>query len=403
MTPADREEAPRVLGVEMQPTNNWGWSVTFGALTFEIGQSLKKDRFFVAVDWVGATSRMRQTLGPFVMTNCVRHIERELLAIRAAIPAASTPPSPEPSEGGRERMRRFALCNHDILQRDCRVCREPIPSPEPQADLAAVVAARLATPEGQAAVEKALVELAEEREAIAESERIDPALWTTPIQAAEPQAEPQRDFSDLSQRALEALDGAPSMLAASSGNPDETQGLYRKFRVERLSDPAGKHAACTYFVIDERHDRFAGAALNAYADACQAEFPGLAHDLRARHPKPAEHTELKPSNAELDAARALPPTHPFEVSAFIENLGQRAVVAHATHAEKAVAAANHLETIDGVKWVQVKDLRADPMRTSNAELIAAVDAALAGVGFQRTDGPRLRLAELERRLQAKEG
>lgn len=63
---------------------------------------------------------------------------------------------------------------------------------------------------------------------------------------------------------------------------DTERGLYRKYRVERLSDPTGKHADCDYYVLDLVHDRFARAALRAYADACEAEFPALAADLRKR-------------------------------------------------------------------------------------------------------------------------
>jgi hypothetical protein len=35
-------------------------------------------------------------------------------------------------------------------------------------------------------------------------------------------------------------------------------------------------------VLDLKHDRFAGPALRAYADACEAEYPLLARDLRAK-------------------------------------------------------------------------------------------------------------------------
>jgi len=63
---------------------------------------------------------------------------------------------------------------------------------------------------------------------------------------------------------------------------DVDRGLYRKYSVMRLRDPHDKHADCTYFVLDEVHDKFTGPALLAYADACDVEFPQLAADLRAR-------------------------------------------------------------------------------------------------------------------------
>jgi hypothetical protein len=68
---------------------------------------------------------------------------------------------------------------------------------------------------------------------------------------------------------------------------DETKGLYEKFDVRRTdgsSAPGGKHHGCEYFVLDLAHDKHATAALRAYADSCEAEFPLLAADLRAKLP-----------------------------------------------------------------------------------------------------------------------
>lgn len=66
----------------------------------------------------------------------------------------------------------------------------------------------------------------------------------------------------------------------NNGQPDQQQGLYRKYNVERLNDPAGKHKDCHYYVLDLIHDKFAVPALLAYAQACEAEIPELAADLR---------------------------------------------------------------------------------------------------------------------------
>jgi hypothetical protein len=62
-------------------------------------------------------------------------------------------------------------------------------------------------------------------------------------------------------------------------------GVYRKFIVNRAdgsSVPGGKHERCEYFVLDWAHDPFAIPAARAYADACEAQYPALAADLRAR-------------------------------------------------------------------------------------------------------------------------
>ena len=66
---------------------------------------------------------------------------------------------------------------------------------------------------------------------------------------------------------------------------DRTRGLYDKFYVERTDatdQPGGKHAGCEYFVLDLDHDQHAGPALEAYAASCEADYPALAADLRAK-------------------------------------------------------------------------------------------------------------------------
>jgi hypothetical protein len=64
--------------------------------------------------------------------------------------------------------------------------------------------------------------------------------------------------------------------------PDEKRGLYNKYHVERLNDTTGKHKDCEYYVLDLKHDKFSLPALTAYHDACIAEFPELAKDLREK-------------------------------------------------------------------------------------------------------------------------
>ncbi len=65
---------------------------------------------------------------------------------------------------------------------------------------------------------------------------------------------------------------------------DKSRGIYNKFHIERTdgkSAPGEKHHGCGYFVLDLTHDPHAIPALRAYADACEAEYPLLAADLRA--------------------------------------------------------------------------------------------------------------------------
>lgn len=69
-------------------------------------------------------------------------------------------------------------------------------------------------------------------------------------------------------------------LPADPGNaPDSQRGLYGKYAVTRLADYEDKHGTCPFFVLDIRHDPFARAAVVAYAEACQREYPFLSQDL----------------------------------------------------------------------------------------------------------------------------
>lgn len=66
----------------------------------------------------------------------------------------------------------------------------------------------------------------------------------------------------------------------------KSKGLYQKYIVKRTDGShrkGKKHEGCTYFVLDTVHDKFATTALLAYADACEAEFPELARDIRSHH------------------------------------------------------------------------------------------------------------------------
>jgi len=92
--------------------------------------------------------------------------------------------------------------------------------------------------------------------------RVEDAL-AAPVAAQAPAALPERDTS----------------------KPAESQGLFRKFDVRRVDgsdQPGGKHHGCRYYVLDVDHDVYAGAALTAYAAACEATHPELARDLREK-------------------------------------------------------------------------------------------------------------------------
>lgn len=67
---------------------------------------------------------------------------------------------------------------------------------------------------------------------------------------------------------------------------DKELGLYKKYIVERIdgsSEPGHKHHNCEYFVLNLTHvNKFTAAAISAYAEACEQEYPALAADLRKK-------------------------------------------------------------------------------------------------------------------------
>jgi hypothetical protein len=74
------------------------------------------------------------------------------------------------------------------------------------------------------------------------------------------------------------------MVGLGQREDDRQKGLdLDKYKVERADGSTregGKHADCKYFVLDLRHDKFAGNALEAYAQACKEEYPRLSLELR---------------------------------------------------------------------------------------------------------------------------
>ncbi|MBG6083166.1 hypothetical protein [Rubrivivax gelatinosus] len=82
--------------------------------------------------------------------------------------------------------------------------------------------------------------------------------------------------------------------------PAAARELFEKFEVRRLdgSDaPGGKHHGCDYVVLDLVHDRYAAAAMCAYAAACRETHPQLAADLVARFGERAHTAGVSPSAA----------------------------------------------------------------------------------------------------------
>lgn len=82
---------------------------------------------------------------------------------------------------------------------------------------------------------------------------------------------------------LKQLPGIGEFPRRRSDKPAQEQGAFGKYRVIRTDGKSAegeKHYNCRYFVLDLSHDKFSAPALAAYADACEAEYPKLARDLR---------------------------------------------------------------------------------------------------------------------------
>ncbi len=57
----------------------------------------------------------------------------------------------------------------------------------------------------------------------------------------------------------------------------ENRGLYKKYEVKRLSGEEREGAA--YFVLDVVNDPHAQAALLAYRNSCEKDYPALADEI----------------------------------------------------------------------------------------------------------------------------
>lgn len=80
----------------------------------------------------------------------------------------------------------------------------------------------------------------------------------------------------------DASDGAIKYRKQHGQPTQRTTGVYNKFTVYRndgRDKPGGDRHGAQYFVLDVTHDKFAAAALTAYADVCAKEYPSLADDL----------------------------------------------------------------------------------------------------------------------------
>lgn len=58
------------------------------------------------------------------------------------------------------------------------------------------------------------------------------------------------------------------------------RGLYPKYHVAKVADPAHTHDDCFYFVLDLTHDEGGREAALRYADYIEPANPALAIDLR---------------------------------------------------------------------------------------------------------------------------
>lgn len=159
---------------------------------------------------------------------------------------------------------------------------------------------------------------------------------------------PAVDFQYIDQ--AEAAHPSPPADKQAAQAGEKSEGLYRKYYVRRLHDPAGKHKDCEYYVLDSMHDKYSADALEAYARCCLKEFPRLANYLfnmagkvrtRFNYWMPnneAELNQLRNRNALLEREFSATPLDIFEKCAVI---GEDAMCA-CCWSDEANEAVNHV-------------------------------------------------------------
>lgn len=125
--------------------------------------------------------------------------------------------------------------------------------------------------------------------------------------------------------------------AAAQPAPDvakRAMGLYNKFNVTRTdgkSAPGEKHHNCRYFVLDIDHDKYAPAALVAYANACAMEYPELASDLRSMFATAQPAADVLALVEEAGEVEDCHPTHAADYD-LIQRLAIALLAEHAARA-----------------------------------------------------------------------
>lgn len=102
-----------------------------------------------------------------------------------------------------------------------------------------------------------------------------------------------------------------------SGQASGGRGIHRKYIVTRTdgsSGEGGKHEHCAYFVLDLEHDKFAIAAIKAYAKACRTTHPDLANDLMDIALTEPQRCACREASCPHSLTRAFTPQTPSEMA-----------------------------------------------------------------------------------------
>lgn len=125
-----------------------------------------------------------------------------------------------------------------------------------------------------------------ERRLVSELERVRSALTSiarrSVVHPDDTNEDSKRDLRIIRSLANQALT-PPAAEPVPSPVDKRSTGIYGKFHVRRVDGtdaPGCKHHGCRYFVLDVDHDKHAGAALFAYAEFCEQDYPLLAEDVR---------------------------------------------------------------------------------------------------------------------------
>lgn len=171
----------------------------------------------------------------------------------------------------------------------------------------------------------------------------------------------------------------------------EQQGLFEKFRVQRLDGSdcgGGKHYGCKYFVLDLDHDQHAPAAMQAYAASCRETHPQLTADIDKQYPPAApvalsDATDNEQAEAWMAVVAALDKHMPGWISGPHSGLDSAVMAIDKLFAER-----GHVSDLKILQAANEHLTTADYIWTADADQLYAFARAILAAATQPTDADK---------------